>query len=92
MRALCFAGSAVKASVSINYVLAIALADSLSRTYLCTCSTVLALVANYISHDVNPPFYFPVRQKQADRELCVILFCLQVYFIINNRNIQVKNV
>jgi len=58
---LCFAGSAIQAGICVDDVLSVALADSLCGTYSCTGTAGYTLVADYISHSKNPPYFLWLR-------------------------------
>ncbi len=50
------ARTAVNASISIDYILTVAFANSTYRTFSCTCTTADAIIINSICHDIAPPY------------------------------------
>jgi hypothetical protein len=55
-RALCCTGTALYALVCVDFILAIAFADSSDRANASASAAANTTVVDYICHDNNPPF------------------------------------
>ena len=52
------ASAAINAGVSVNYILAVALGNSLYGAAICAGAAGDAVITNYICHIKVPPFYY----------------------------------